>query len=159
LDFPQLENGVGLLALLKDEVITLLNETENQNDVSDEVMLPAIRRISIATGEAAFPLIEELIDEITKKWHNLKVNILKIRNTFFGDKITVAGLLTGKDLLEQLDGQVLGDELLIPSVSLRREGDLFLDNITLEQLSEKLKIPIISVPNSGRELIEAVLGR
>ena len=153
LDFPQLENGVGLWALFKEEVFAILDED------FDEAAMSGIRRITIATGEAAYPLIEELIDEITKKWHNLRVNIVKITNTFFGDKITVAGLLTGNDLFEQLEGQVIGDELLIPAVALRREGDLFLDNVTLEQLGKKLEVNIIPVPNSGRDFINAVFGR
>ena len=83
----------------------------------------------------------------------------KIKNTFFGGKITVAGLLTGKDLLEQLQGQIVGDELLIPGVALHREEDLFLDNVTLKELSEKLNVRIVPVPNSGRDFIQAVLGR
>lgn len=158
-DFPQLENGVGLWALLKDEVFTLLGEEEKPDEVFGEPAESEIRQVSIATGEAAFPLIVELIDEITKKCHNLKVHIVKIKNTFFGEKITVAGLLTGKDLLEQLEGQVVGEELLIPGVALRREEDLFLDNVTLQELSEKLKVRIIPVPNSGRDFIQAVIGR
>ncbi|HZK38772.1 MAG TPA: DUF512 domain-containing protein [Clostridia bacterium] len=158
-DFPQLENGVGLWALLKDEVFTLLGEKEITQEDFDEAALPVTRRISIATGEAAYPLIVELIDEIAKKWHNLRVDIVKITNNFFGDKITVAGLLTGRDLAEQLEGRVIGDELLIPRVALRREGDLFLDNVTLQELSEKLKVKIVPVPNSGRDFIQAVLGR
>lgn len=157
--FPQLENGVGLWALLKDEVLTLLSESKTTYEIVDQTAVSATRQISIATGEAAYPLIVELIDEITKKWHNLRVNIVKIKNNFFGDKITVAGLLTGGDLSEQLQGHVMGDELLIPCVALRREGDLFLDNVTLKELSEKLKIEIVPVPNSGRDFIQAVLGR
>lgn len=157
--FPQLENGVGLWALLKDEVFLLLGEGETTHEAFGETVTPTTRRISIATGEAAYPLIVELIDEITKKWHNLRVNIVKIKNTFFGSKITVAGLLTGGDLLEQLDGRVVGDELLISCAALRREGDLFLDNVTLKELSEKLKVKIVPVPNSGRDFIQAVLGR
>lgn len=158
-DFPQLENGVGLWALLKDEVLTLLSESQAQDGVFGKAVIPKTRQLSIATGEAAYPLIVELIDEITKKWHNLKVHIIKIKNTFFGGKITVAGLLTGKDLLEQLQGQIVGDELLIPGVALHREEDLFLDNVTLKELSEKLNVRIVPVPNSGRDFIQAVLGR
>lgn len=159
LDFPQLENGVGLWALLKDEVFTLLSEGERAYEVFGEATMSTSRQISIATGEAAYPLIVELIDEIAKKWHNLRVDIVKIKNTFFGDKITVAGLLTGKDLSEQLEGHIIGDELLIPCAALRREGDLFLDNVTLKALSKKLNVEIVPVPNTGRDFIQAVLGR
>ncbi|MEI6578741.1 MAG: DUF512 domain-containing protein, partial [Eubacteriales bacterium] len=158
-DYPQLENGVGLWALLKDEFNQILNDDELFKDAAGEDISFEQRQITIATGEAAYMLIEELVDETVKKWHNLKVNIIKVKNNFFGDSITVAGLLTGQDFLEQLASQNLGDELLIPAVTLRREGDMFLDDVTIEELSEKLKIKIVTVPNNGMEFIKAILGR
>ncbi len=158
-DFPQLENGVGLWALFKDEFIQALHDEELVKEAAGENILFEERQISVATGEAAYTLIEELVDETVKKWHNLKVNIIKIKNNFFGESITVAGLLTGKDILEQLASLELGEELLVPAVTLRREGDMFLDDVTIDELSEKLKIKIVTVPNSGMEFIKAVIGR
>jgi len=154
-DFPQLENGVGLWALLKEEYLRALRAetTESRRFAAEK------RQITVATGEAAFPLIKELVDETLKKCHNLKVNTIKIRNSFFGDKITVAGLLTGFDFTCQLAAQNLGEELLIPAVSLRREGDMFLDGLTLAELSNQLQVKITPVPNSGAEFLNAVLGR
>lgn len=154
-DFPQLENGVGLWALLKDEYRRAL--LDNEKDGKD--LQHKKRQISIATGEAAYPLIKELVDETEKKWHNLKVNTIKIENRFFGEKITVAGLLTGHDFAGQLVSQNLGEELLIPCVSLRREGEMFLDGLTLAELTETLKVKITPVPNSGWEFLNAVLGK
>jgi len=158
-DFPQLENGVGMWALLNDEFYQILNDEEMLNEAIEKGFCLDNRQISVATGEAAYPLIKELVDETVKKWHNLKVNIVKIKNNFFGESITVAGLLTGKDFLEQLALEDLGDELLIPAVTLRHEGDMFLDDVTLDELSEKLKIKIIPVPNNGKDFIQAILGR
>jgi len=158
-DFHQLENGVGLWALLKDEFYQILNDEEMLNETAAKGFCLDNRQISVATGEAAYPLIKELVDETVKKWHNLKVNIVKIKNNFFGESITVAGLLTGKDFLEQLANENLGSELLIPSAALRREGDMFLDDVTLDELSDKLKIKIIPVPNNGKDFIQAILGR
>jgi putative radical SAM enzyme (TIGR03279 family) len=158
-DFPQLENGVGMWALLKDEYFASLDDRSLSDGNSGVNLLTKTREISIVTGEAAYPLLEELIDETTKKWHNLKVKIIKIKNCFFGEKITVAGLLTGKDIFEQASSQNLGEELLIPALALRREGDMFLDNMTLNELSEKLSIKINAVPNSGMEFLKAVLGK
>jgi len=158
-DFPQFENGVGMWALLKDEFYQILNDEEMLNEAFEKGFCLDNRQISVATGEAAYPLIKELVDETVKKWHNLKVNIVKIKNNFFGESITVAGLLTGKDFLEQLANENLGSELLIPAVTLRHEGDMFLDDVTLDELSEKLKIKIIPVPNKGKDFIQAILGR
>jgi NifB/MoaA-like Fe-S oxidoreductase len=117
------------------------------------------RCISIATGEAAYPLIKELVDETAKKWHNLKVKIFIVKNNFFGSRITVAGLLTGRDLIEQLQTGELGDELLIPATALRREGDLFLDDLSVDDLSRQLNIKVTAVKNSGNDFLSAVLGR
>lgn len=79
--------------------------------------------------------------------------------SLFGDTITVAGLVTGGDLLKQLQGRNLGDALLLPDVMLRREGDIFLDDVSLAELSEALQIQIITVPNDGYALLDAVTGR
>ena len=83
---------------------------------------------------------------------------IKIKNNFFGDEITVSGLLTGSDMEDQLSGRTLGDCLLIPSVTLRAEGDLFLDGKTPEELSEKLGVPIRAVDSTADALICAILG-
>lgn len=154
-DFPQLENGVGLWALLRDEFYQALNEGDKLNTAS----AIGTRQITVVTGEAAFPLINELVDEMIKKWHNLKVNTIKIKNSFLGEEITVAGLLTGGDIAAQLASLELGEELLLPSAALRREGELFLDGVTIDELSKKLKTKIVPVPNNGLEFIKAVLGR
>lgn len=148
-DFLQLENGVGLCSLLRSEVSeAVLNSGFNS----------AGRKISIATGTAAYPLISELVALIKEKWQNIDCQVFEIKNNFFAGKITVAGLITGTDIIEQLKGKDLGTNLLIPSSMLRHENDKFLDDITLEELEEKLNVKVVAVNNNGQEFLDAVLG-
>lgn len=149
-DFDQLENGVGLMASLKQEFLDALE---------DFVPPASSRKVTLATGVAAYPFLDTLLDELRQRCHNLTCNVVPIVNDFFGDTITVAGLVTGGDLLKQLQGRELGDALLLPDVMLRREGDIFLDDVSLEELSEALQIQIITVPNNGYALLDAVVGR
>lgn len=149
-DFDQLENGVGLMASLKQEFLDALE---------DFVPPASSRKVTLATGVAAHPFLDTLLDELRQRCHNLTCNVVPIVNDFFGDTITVAGLVTGGDLLNQLRGRELGDALLLPDVMLRREGDIFLDDVSLEELSEALQIQIITVPNDGYALLDAVVGR
>lgn len=149
-DFDQLENGVGLMASLKQEFLDALE---------DFVPPASARKVTLATGVAAYPFLDTLLDELRQRCHNLTCNVVPIVNDFFGDTITVAGLVTGGDLLKQLQGRELGDALLLPDVMLRREGDIFLDDVSLEELSEALQIQIITVPNDGYALLDAVVGR
>ena len=149
-DFDQLENGVGLMASLKQEFLDALE---------DFVPPASARKVTLATGVAAHPFLDTLLDELRQRCHNLTCNVVPVVNDFFGDTITVAGLVTGGDLLKQLQGRELGDALLLPDVMLRREGDIFLDDVSLEELSEALQIQIITVPNNGYALLDAVVGR
>ncbi len=149
-EFLQLENGVGLWSLLK-------NEADEAIKLAD-YKIEAKRKITIATGVAAYPLIVEIVDKCLKKWDNLECSVKRIENDFFGPKITVAGLVTATDIVNQLKGTDLGDELLIPTVMLRSERDMFLDSITLEELSEKLNVKITPTQNDGYELISNIIG-
>ena len=149
-EFRQLENGVGLVPLLKSEVAEAIDNTDYN--------LENERIISLATGEAAYPFIKEMVDNIVNKWDNLKCNVYMIKNNFFGGEITVSGLVTATDIKEQLSGKDLGEELLIPSVMLRDGGDMFLDSVTLEELSADLKIKITPTDNDGYDLLDKILG-
>lgn len=148
-EYSQLDNGVGMCTLLKSEFLNALDEYDERN---------VSREVTIATGESAYSLLNELTKKAQQKFNGLKVNVIKIENKFFGTTVTVAGLLTGNDLKEQLKNQNLGEELLIPRVSLRNEGDKFLDDITLEELSEYLNIKVLPVENDGYKLLEMILG-
>lgn len=154
-EFHQLENGVGLWALFRDECCRLINEKRENADLPNETL--SERSVSIVTGEVAYPLIRELVDEVVNKWHNLKVKTYPIKNHFFGGEITVAGLITGSDIVDQLKGLSLGEELLIPAVALRREGDMFLDSMTLSELSEKLGVKVRTVPVNADDFLNALL--
>ncbi len=148
-DFNQLENGVGLMANLKQEFETAL---------SDFKMPKEKRMITIITGTSVCKFMDSLLDELRIKCNNLTCNVIPIVNNFFGDTINVTGLITGGDIIKQLSGRDLGDELIVPNVMLRREGDIFLDDVSLEDLSRALNIKIVVSPNDGYELLNVVLG-
>lgn len=149
-DFLQLENGVGLWALFKSETTSAVEDLEE-----DETE----RTVSVATGVSAYPLIKQTVDNICKKCHNLTVNVYPIKNNFFGEKITVSGLITGGDILEQLKDKELGEELFIPSSMLRHENDLFLDDVHVDTLGEKLKVKVTPVNNDGWEFVSKITGK
>lgn len=147
-EFSQLDNGVGMCALLKDEFLNAL-EQETSREVK--------KKITIATGYAAYNLLSELSKMAEEKFPGLLVDVIKIKNNFFGDTVTVAGLITGQDFKEQLKSASLGEKVLIPRVSLRNEGDKFLDDITLEELSEFLETKVFSVENDGYKLLDMMI--
>ncbi len=148
-EFLQLENGVGMWAMLKSECEEAFYDFEEPK---------AKREITVATGEAAYPLIANIVDKVTQKWHNLKCNVIGVKNNFFGGEITVTGLLTGTDIIEQLYGKSLGAELLISSSMLRHEGDMFLDSVTVEEVEKALNVKIKVVESDGWALMSALSG-
>jgi NifB/MoaA-like Fe-S oxidoreductase len=148
-DFLQLENGVGMWAMLKSECEEAIDDYDSPE---------AERHVTVVTGEAAYPLLLNIVDNVAKKWHNFKCGVVPIKNNFFGGKITVTGLITGTDILEQLKGKDLGSELLISSSMLRHEGDMFLDSVTVEELQERLNVKITVVESDGWSLLDALHG-
>ncbi len=151
-DYPQIENGVGMLTSFKDEFMRELGFMLEDG-------LPAVsREISVATGFASYPLLSSLVKELTDKTEGLTVHVYPIENRFFGPEITVSGLLTGKDLSEQLAGRTLGEHLYFPRASLRAEGDLFLCGMSREELSERLGVPATPCENDGACFLHALLG-
>lgn len=151
-DFPQYENGVGMWSLLKKEF------DEAINDLPEDYSLPNERKITMATGVAAYGLIKYISDKVQAKVKNLHINVVKIENKLFGERITVAGLLCGNDIADALSEIELSDEVLIPSVSLRREGDLFLDDMSVEELAERLNKKVTPVESDGYVLLQRILG-
>ncbi len=149
-DFPQIENGVGLVASLRDEFLHELENTDLPKSLA--------RRISVGTSEAACGLISELAGRLCGEVAGFEVLVYPIKNNFFGPEVTVAGLLTGADFAEQLRGRDLGDELLIPAAALRQGDDIFLDDMTIDELSVTLGVPIRAIANNGSELLHAMLG-
>ena len=145
--YLQLENGVGMLRLLQTEFQDALTETKGDS---------AKRKVSIATGKLAAPFIRKLMKDMTKKYPETEVLVYDITNEFFGEKITVAGLITGQDLKKQLKDQDLGEKLLLPCHMLRSGEEVFLDDVTVSELSEYLQIPIEIVDSDGAVLLEHV---
>jgi len=147
-DFPQLENGVGLLS-------KLINEFEEEiNDINFERSHCGL--ISIVTGMSAYPVIRSLAERITDRF-GVKIIVFPVKNHYFGELVTVAGLITGQDIISGLRGRELGSKLLIPASMLRAEGDLFLDDLRLEDIEKALSLPVVPVPVNGRELLNAIL--
>ena len=153
-DYSQIENGVGMLT-------SLGSEFDFELDYLDESLerFRAPRTVSVATGAAAYDALSALCRKLESRVDGLTIRVHKIVNHFFGETVTVAGLLTGKDVFEQLRGKDLGDELLFPAVMLRADGDVFLDDMTPAQLSEQLGgIPVRPSPSDGAELLKLLLG-
>ena len=116
------------------------------------------KKATCVTGVAAYPLIKWAVDNVCDKWHNLDVNVFAIENNFFGEKITVAGLVTGRDIIEQLSGKELGDELLIPSNMLRFERDLFLDDTSVSDVEKALSVKVKICEPDGYSFVECLVG-
>lgn len=147
--FPQLENGVGMWALLKSEFEDALEACEVKK---------LDRRVSAVTGKAAYPLISALARKTEKKIKGLKINVIAVENRLLGRMITVSGLLCGSDIAAAVDGLDLGEELIIPPNCLRSEGDMFLDDMTVEELSDKLGVKIKQNGPGGEDLLNAFTG-
>ena len=150
-DFAQLENGVGMMTLMQHDFAQALKEAQLEQS-------PAAHRCTIATGQLAYPMMQDFAERVQQAFPQVQVQVKKIRNDFWGPTITVAGLITGQDLLAQLEGLDLGSELLISANMLRHEQDRFLDDLTLEQVQETLGVPALPVENDAFELLARMLG-
>lgn len=148
-DFCQYENGVGMLRSIVDEFEHALLSADYDNSK---------RTVSIATGYSPFDTFCSLVDMAEKKWNNLKCNVFKIKNNFFGENITVTGLITAQDLIDQLKDKNLGQELLISASMLMRDSDIFLDDLTISDVEKALNTKIVITKNDGYELLDAILG-
>ena len=154
-DYEQIENGVGLLRSLMAE---FADELDYLSDYIDEKK-PLNRHVSLATGKAAAPTLRLLGDMLMARVTGLEITVYEIENEFFGPEITVAGLLTGRDMANQLRDKPLGAELLIPATTLRAEGDLFLCGMTPAELSATLGVPVTPTAGEGAALLAAMLGK
>ena len=144
-DYTQLENGVGMVRLLMTEFDSALSLQEEKS----------VTPFSVACGVAVAPFMREIVDKAGAKCHT-KGKVYPIVNHFFGQTITVSGLVTGGDLMEQLTGKDLGQRLLIPVNMLRHGQDVFLDDVTLAQVSERLGMPVTPVNQDGFDLCDAI---
>lgn len=149
-DYCQLENGVGMTRLLINEF------TEALEDIPEDLNVES-RTISIATGYLAYDNIRMLADMLESRFNNVKVEVYKIRNDFFGETITVSGLITGQDLIKQLTGQNLGESLLLPINMLRSGETVFLDDVSVDDVQKALQVNVNIVKSSGRDLVYSML--
>lgn len=148
-EFEQLEDGIGMIANFMHNVIgSLENLSIKRLD----------RALSIATGELAYEYLTEVCDAIQQRVHGLQIKVYKIINNFFGGKITVAGLLTGKDINEQLKGKDLGEFLLLPSNLLKADTQILLDDVSINDLKDLLNVNIRICRFDGMDFIDNVCG-
>ena len=146
--YLQLENGVGMMRLLETEVKERLSQLEG-----DDRKIQA----SVATGKLAAPFIKKMTELVQEKFPNISVSVYTIKNEFFGEKITVSGLITGQDLKTQLKDRQLGEKVLIPCNMLRSGEDVFLDDLTVEMISEALGTEIVVVDEPGADLVDCLI--
>ena len=151
--YIQLENGVGMTRLFLNEL------SSSVEDYLKSHKKPSDKKLNISTisGVLAYPLFCQGMDIVKKAFPKVKINTFKIINNFFGEKITVTGLLTGGDIISQLKDKDLGDALFLPSNTLKADEDIFLDDVTLDELQNALQVPVIIVQSEGMDFIEKIL--
>ncbi len=146
--FAQLENGVGMVSLFTDQCYTALEEMKEKIQS---------KNLTVITGTLAYPIMNRIVGKVMGKYADLKIEVVKIPNQFFGTEITVSGLITGKDIIAELEKRELGSQVLFPANMLRFEGDIFLDDVTIDELSKRLGVPCVPVEIDGTEFIEKLL--
>lgn len=159
--YIQLENGVGMMRLLINEFEEALEELRKSSEY-ERLRTSFARTVTIATGKLAYPTLSRFAERLMKAFPRLTVHVYAIRNDFFGETITVSGLITGQDLIRQLkekkeNGVKLGDTLLIPGNMLRSGEQVFLDDLTVQDVEQALDIQVSAVESSGKDFVDAVL--
>ncbi len=152
--YLQLENGVGMLRLLQDEFGEAMEEAKRNK----ERILTCTRTLSLITGKLAYPYILSMAEQMMEAFDFLQIRVFGITNEFFGERITVSGLLTGQDIKKQLRGKDLGECILLPENVLRSGENIFLDDMTVEELEKALQVRVDIVKSSGRDFVNAILG-
>jgi len=150
--YIQLENGVGMMRLMEEEVQDALSYIKKP-------LFMKSRRVSIATGLLAGDFISEMASLVTDKFKKVSVDVYPIRNDFFGEKITVSGLITGQDLIAQLKNKDLGDALLLPCNMLRSGENVFLDDITVDEVESALQVKVVIVESNGEDFVNSIIGK
>ena len=159
--YIQIENGVGMMRLFINEFNEALADRKKESDY-DELRDNLSRTLTLATGKLTYTTIQKFADQIMELFPRIKMNVCCIRNDFFGETITVSGLITGQDLIKQLkerkdQGEDLGDVLQIPSNMLRMGEKVFLDDVKVEDVEKELGLRVVAVDSGGKEFIDAIL--
>ena len=155
--YLQLENGVGMMRLLLNEFEEAVKELQEKISADDLDFVP--REISMATARLAYPFIRDMAARMMEMVPGLMIHVYEIRNDFFGEMITVSGLLTGQDLIAQLTGRELGEALYLPQNVLRSGEEVFLDDVTVTEMEKALQVKVDIIKSSGRDFVNAVLDR
>ncbi len=155
--YLQLENGVGMMRLLLNEFEEAVKEL--QEKISAGTLDFSSREISMATARLAYPFIRDMAARMMEMVPGLMIHVYEIRNDFFGEMITVSGLLTGQDLIAQLTGRELGEALYLPQNVLRSGEEVFLDDVTVTEMEKALQVKVDIIKSSGRDFVNAVLDR
>lgn len=155
--YLQLENGVGMMRLLLNEFEEAVKEL--QEKISAGTLDFSSREISMATARLAYPFIRDMAARMMEMVPGLMIHVYEIRNDFFGEMITVSGLLTGQDLIAQLTGKELGEALYLPQNVLRSGEEVFLDDVTVTEMEKALQVKVDIIKSSGRDFVNAVLDR
>lgn len=150
-DFSALEDGVGMIAYLTDDVKWALEEFENDENPNHTV--------TVACGTGVYPFMKKIMAMINEKFPNITINTQPIKNNFFGGGVNVSGLVTGGDLINQLKGKNIGERLIIPSSMLRFENDLFLDDVSTDDVERELNVQLVAVNNNGADLVNAIISK
>ena len=153
--YLQLENGVGMLRLQMDEFKEAMDQLEEER----EQYAGCRGELAVVTGKLAYPFIQDMADQMTERFPLLKLHVYAITNDFFGERITVSGLLTGQDIIRQLQGRELGERILLPQNVLRSGEDYFLDDVTVSDVEKTLQVKVDIVKSSGHDFVHTVLGR
>ncbi len=162
--YLQLENGVGMLRLLMNEFAVALQEAKVEPGYKEAVMkvlqdqFGGHHKVSLITGRLAAPFLKEMAAEFMEEFPGYEVEVIDIRNDFFGENITVSGLITGQDMIAQTKEKALGNAMAIPCNMLRSGEHTFLDDLTVEDVENTLQVPVLIVKSSGRALLEAMFG-
>ena len=147
-DFPQIENGVGMLASFNAEFTRALD---------CGMKLQENKKTIVATGEISYNFIKKLVNLAKMRYNINDIEVIKVKNELFGGKVSVSGLLGASDLFRELTGKV-ADRLLITESMLKQDEDIFLDDVTLKEAQDKLKMEIIPIKNDGESFLAALLG-
>ena len=155
--YLQLENGVGMLRLLRQEFAKALAEAGRKKGMKESRKADKTEKITIATGVLAAPILQELAESFQQIFPEKEIQVIPVVNHFFGERITVSGLLTGQDIIAQLKGRVSGSRLLLPCNLLRSGEEVFLDDITLSHLENALQVKTDIVKSSGQDLVSCLM--
>ena len=153
--YLQLDNGVGMMRSFIDEIN---EQIEKRRADGSFAKYSKERHFTLVTGKLAYPVIKESAERVMAEMQGLKVDVISIRNDFFGEKITVSGLLTGQDIIAQLKGLDLGSEIKLPESVLRAGTDVFLDDYTVSQVSDALQVRVVTIKSNGYDFVDSLIG-